>query len=110
HRPPPRSLAPEETHTRDIGSQQLGEEGGRTGSAVRLHRAVIDRTADLGGDGVSECVGSDLVVVQAAAGSVSAKPVGDVEVLLEVVAQRGENERSAGGGELHAGGQAALDD
>ena len=43
-------------------------------------------------------------------GAVAVEAVGDDQALLEVVGQREVEERSLVGGELHARGQAALDD
>src|SRR5207249_3350587 len=61
---------------------------------------------DAGGDEVG--VGGG--VVHVLAGAVAVEPVPDVEVLLEVVPEREVQERALGGGQLHGGGQAALDD
>ena len=41
--------------------------------------------------------------------AIAAQAVGDMEVLLEMVSQREIDERRAGGGKLHAGGEPALD-
>src|SRR5215207_8592344 len=79
------------------------------GGAVGLHRAVGDRAADLGGDGVGDHLGAGGGELHAPAGVVLAQAVGDVEVLLEVVGQGEVEERPAGRGQLHAGAEAALD-
>ena len=50
------------------------------------------------------------IEVQHAAGAVLVEPVADVEVLLEVVAQRNVEERAAGRRQLHARGQPSLHD
>ena len=89
-------------------SDEFGQQGGGPGGAVGLDRAVADRAADLGRDGLRQRLGPGLVVVQAAARAVPVQPVPDVEVLLEVMTQRHVDERPSGGGELHRGGQPAL--
>src|SRR6185312_10466396 len=61
--------------------------------------------SDAGGDQV----GVGRQVVHARAGAIAGQPVPDVEVLLEVVPEREVQERALGGGQLHGGGQAALD-
>jgi hypothetical protein len=76
--------------------------------AAGLDRAVTDRAADLVRDGLGEDVGPSLVVVQAAARAILLQTVPDVEVLLEVMAERHVDERPLACGELHRGGQAAL--
>ena len=55
-------------------------------------------------------LGRRVVEVHAAAGAVALEPVADVEVLLEVVAQREVEERPLLRGQLHRGRQAALHD
>ena len=49
------------------------------------------------------------VEIHPSAGAIAVEAVGDVHVLLEVVAQREVEERPLAGGQLHRGGQAALD-
>jgi hypothetical protein len=73
-------------------SHGLGNELGGPGGAVGLHRPVVDGAADSGGDGVGVAGG----VVHPPAGPVAIQAVGDVEVLLEVVAQREVQEPAAG--------------
>lgn len=72
--------------------------------------AVVGVAADLGGDRLADHLRAGCAEVHAPAGAVAVEAVGDVEGLLEVVPQRKVEERPAGGGQLHAGGQSALDD
>src|SRR4029450_8542636 len=65
--------------------------------------------ADLAGDGVGDDLRGGGGELHAAPGVVPAEAVGDVEVLLEVVGQGEVQERPPGRGQLHAGGEAALD-
>ena len=76
-----------------------------TGQVVDRHGRSRRRSTSARRVGVGR-----LVVVDAAPGAVPLEPVADVEVLLEVVAQRDVDERAAVGGELHARRQAALHD
>src|SRR5215471_861144 len=89
---------------------EFGDELGGAGRAVGLNVAVADGLAgqfgDVGGDEVR--VGGG--VVHVSAGAVAVESVADVEVLLEVVPERKVQERPLGGGQLHGGGQPALDD
>ena len=80
----------------------------RQAGAVRLHRAVVDVASDLLGDGRGDDVRGGALEVHPAAGSVAVEPVGDVEALLEVVAQGEVEERPPRGGQLHRGRQPAL--
>src|SRR3954449_11944063 len=48
--------------------------------------------------------------VRASSGAVALEAVADVEVLLEAVAKREVEERSPVGGQLHRGGESALND
>ena len=94
------------TSSHEFGDRRCGSCG-----SVGADGEVVDRTADLVGDQLRQRVGiGGVVVVEAAAGAVSAEAVIDVEVLLEVVAQGDVEERAAVGGELHAGRQPALHD
>src|SRR5207249_40158 len=96
--------------TRRYLLDEFGDEMGGAGRAVGLNVAVADglsgQLGDLGGDEVG--VGGG--VVHVLTGSVTVEPVVDVEVLLEVVPEREVEERALGGGQLHGGGQPALDD
>src|SRR5918996_5739200 len=93
----------------DATSEQPGDQPGRVRGPVGLHRAVVDRAADLGGDGGRDHLGGGGRELHAPAGPVPGQAVGDVEVLLEVVGQGEVEERAPGRGQLHAGGQAPLD-
>src|SRR5439155_12431516 len=73
-------------------------------------RAVHDLLADLLADGSGDDVGGASGVVHAPSGAVAGESVGDVEALFEVVAEREVEEGPVAGGELHGGGEAALDD
>src|SRR4051794_28924078 len=81
-------------------SEQLGESARRCRGAVGLHVPVVDLAPDLGGDRVRDQLGRRVVEVHAATGSVALEPVADVEVLLEVVAQREVEEGPLLGGQL----------
>src|SRR5215510_12310404 len=89
---------------------EFGDELGGAGRAVGLNVAVADGLAGQFGDVGGDEIGVGGGVVHALAGAVAVKPVADVEVLLEVVAEREVQERALGGGQLHGGGQPALDD
>ena len=93
----------------DDASQQLGQARGGPRRAVCLHRQVADRTCHLFGHRRCQRVRLGVRVVQAAPGAVSRQPLPDMEVLLEVMVQWHVNERPPGGGQLHRGGQPALD-
>ena len=68
--------------------EELQEASGGTGGAVDLDISVFDLTADLFGDRRRDPLWRRVVKVHAATGSVAFEPMADVEVLLEVVAQR----------------------
>ncbi len=89
---------------------EFGNEPGGTGRAVGLDVAVADGLAGQFGDAGGDEVGVGGGVVHALASAVAVEPVADVEVLLEVVPEREVQERALGGGQLHGGGQPALDD
>src|SRR5258705_6046721 len=91
-------------------SQQVGQQLGGAGGAIDLDREIPGIATDLRGNGVSEHVRTQVLVVQPASGAVLGEPVGDVEVLFEVMPQRNVDERTAGGGQLHARGESTLDD
>ena len=109
HRPgPPRFHRGGGIRARDQ-SRSASSRGG-PGGAVAGDRQVVDLPAELTDDRGGQPVRVGGVgVVEAVAGAVPLQPVPDVEVLLEVVAQRDVDERAAVGGQLHAGGQPALD-
>src|ERR1700742_382662 len=86
-------------------SDELGQEGGRPGGTVGLDGAVAHRAADLLSYRRGERLRPGLGVVHAPAGAVLGQPVPDVEVLLEVIAQRQVDEGALARGELHGGGQ-----
>ena len=71
---------------------------------------AADRAAELGGEGGGDGIGVGGGVVHPPARPVAVQAVGNVEVLLEVVAQREVQERPPVRRQLHAGGQAALHD
>ena len=71
---------------------------------------VVDLPADLLGDRLRDHLGSRFVEVHAPPGAVALEAVADVEVLLEVVAQREVEEGPAVSGQLHGRRQAALHD
>src|SRR5216683_6949668 len=83
-----------------IGSDELGQDRRGAGGAVGLDRAVADRAADLRRDSLGQALRLGLVVVQATARAVLAQAVPDVEVLLEMVADRHVEERPLADGEL----------
>src|SRR5689334_19310056 len=89
---------------------EFGDEPGGAGRAIGLDVAVADRLAGQLSDASGDQVGVGRQVVHARAGAVAGQPVPDVEVLLEVVPEREVQERALGRGQLHSGGQAALDD
>jgi hypothetical protein len=90
--------------------EEVGEQGGGAGGAVGGNGAVVDVAADLGGDGGGDVGRARVLVVHVLPGAVALEPVADVEVLLEVVAERELQERPLAGGQLHGGGEPALDD
>src|SRR5262249_38721147 len=87
-----------------------GGGGGGGSGAVGLKVAVADGVAGQFGDVGGDEGGVGGGVVHVLAGAVTVEPVADVEVLLEVVPEREVEERALGGGQLHGGGQPALDD
>jgi hypothetical protein len=78
--------------------EQLHEVPGRSGGAVGLDIAVVDLAADLFGDRRRDPLWRGVVEVHATTGPVAFEPMADVEVLLEVVAQREVEERPLLGG------------
>jgi hypothetical protein len=79
------------------------------GGAVPFDRPVVDRAGELTGDRLGERIGLCLTEVHPPSGPVSLQAVMHVESLLEVLPERQVDEGPAGGGEFHAGRQAALD-
>ncbi len=77
----------------DLKLEQLHEASGGTGGAVGLDIAVFDVAADLLGDRRRNPLWRGVIEVHATTGSVAFEPMADVEVLLEVVAQREVEER-----------------
>src|SRR6185437_1202837 len=88
---------------------EFGDEPGGAGRAAGLDVAVADGLAGQFSNAGGDQVGVGPQVVHACAGAIAGQPVPDVEVLLEVVPEREVQERALGGGQLHGGGQAALD-
>src|SRR4029077_16368638 len=88
---------------------EFGDEPGGAGRAAGLDVAVADGLAGQFSNAGGDQVGGGRQVVHAWAGAIAGQPVPDVEVLLEVVSEREVQERALGGGQLHGGGQAALD-
>ena len=76
--------------------------------AVAFHWLVVDLQSHFLSDHAGDQLGRGFLEVDHAAGAVLLKPVADMEVLLEVMAQRNVEERPASGCQLHAGRQAAL--
>src|SRR5688572_31586280 len=93
-----------------MGSDELGDQRGRPGRAVAFDRQVVDVPSDLGCDRLGDRVRTGGLVVHSPAGPVPVEPVADMDLLLEVVPQREVQERAAGGGQFHGGGETALDD
>src|SRR3954447_14934078 len=91
-------------------SQKLGDRCRRPRCTVGLDGVVVDVAADLGGDRGGDLLGPVEFEVHAPSGAVALEAVADVEVLLEVVAKREVEERSLVGGQLHRGGESALND
>src|SRR5690349_2358690 len=89
-------------------SEQLGDLPSGPGGAVRVDRAVIDSSVDLGADRLGELFGVGLAVVHAPSGAVSGQSVGDVDPLFEVVGKGEVEEWATGGGQFHGGGEPAL--
>ena len=81
-----------------------------TAAPSALDRPVADVAADLLGDRRRDHVGRRGVEVHAPPGAVAVEAMADVEVLLEVVAQREVEERPPARRELHRRRQAPLDD
>src|SRR4051794_3051831 len=77
---------------------------------ARLDGAIAKRAPDLLGHGGGDLLRSVGLVAHPPAGAVAGEAVGDVVVLLEVPAQGEEQERTAGGRELHRGREAAVGD
>ena len=76
--------------------EQRGDQRRRARGAVGLDRPVVDLAADLSAIAAAIVSGVVAFEVHAAAGAVALEPVADVEVLLEVVAEREVEERPAG--------------
>src|SRR6188768_1431404 len=93
----------------DLNLEQLYEALCGPGGAVDLDISVFDLTADLLGDRRRDSLWRGVVEVHATTCSVAFEPVADVEVLLEVVAQREVEERPLLRGQLHRRRQAPLD-
>src|SRR5215207_11324687 len=83
-----------------IASEQLGDPRRGEGSAVGLDRDVLDVAPDLLFDGCRDHLWRRGVEVHAAPCPVAVQAVADVEVLLEVMAQREVEERPAVGRQL----------
>src|SRR3954471_25239 len=91
-------------------SQKLSCSCGGERGAVGFDRSVVDHGSDLPGDRVGDHIGGCRGKVRASSGAVALEAVADVEVLLEAVAKREVEERSPVGGQLHRGGESALND
>src|SRR5713226_6193142 len=89
--------------------QELGDAGGGAGRAVRLNGLVRDLAANFFGEGGGDDLRRRSFEVHAPTGAVTIEPVPDVEVLLEVVAEREIQKRPPVRGELHRRGEPALD-
>src|SRR3954451_23387050 len=93
-----------------VALNQLGDGGGGAGRAVTLDRRLRPRLGELARQRGGDALGRGGPVVHRAAGAVALEPVADVDVLLEVAREREREERAAGGRQLHARGEPALDD
>src|SRR5271155_2161212 len=89
-------------------SNELGEAGGGPSGAVGLDGPVAYWARDFRGYRRGERFRLGLLIVHVPAGAVLGQPVPDMEVLLEVMAQRYVDEGTLARGEFHGGGQAAL--
>src|SRR5271154_5879991 len=89
-------------------SNELGEAGGGPGGDVGFTVSGAYRVRDFRGYRRGERFRLGLLIVHVPAGAVPGQPVPDMEVLLEVMAQRYVDEGTLARGEFHGGGQAAL--
>src|SRR5205823_3190248 len=92
----------------DLALEQLGDALSGPRGAVALDVAVVDLASHLLRDRLGDPLGGRIVEVHAAAGGVAFEAVADVEVLLEVVAQREVDEWPLVRRQLHRGRQSAL--
>src|SRR5438270_10446972 len=96
--------------TYDNNSDEVGDAGRHPLDRSWVHRPVLHGPRQLVGHGGGDHLGRRRGVVHAPACAVALEAVGDVEVLLEVVAEREVEEGPVVGRELHRRGQPTLDD
>ena len=83
--------------------EEAGEQRRCPGGAVGGDRTVVDPAANFSGDRCGDVGWLGGLVVHAPACLVAVEPVADVEVLLEVVAEREVQERPLTRGQFHRG-------
>src|SRR5439155_19324084 len=88
-------------HFERRGSQHLRDPGRRARGAIGFDIAVVDVAADLGCDRSGDLGRTVGLEVHPPSGVVALEAVADVEVLLEVVAQREVQKRPLVGRQLH---------
>src|SRR4029077_3829033 len=91
-------------------SEQRGDEPRGPVGAVERHLRGVDRLAEVLEHRGAQGLRARAVVVEADAGAETIEAPRHVELLLEVVAEREVEERGAERGQLHGGGEPALDD
>ena len=92
------------------GSEQFADQLRGPSGTFAIDSQEVVANADLLGDRRGDLAGGRRLVAHMSSGAVSLEAVVDVAVLLEVVLEGEVQERSSAGDELHAGGEAALDD
>src|SRR5512132_1354756 len=96
-----RSPGPPPTARINPRLEELRQAPGGASGAVGLHVAIVDVAADLLRNRCRDQLRRGVVEIHAATGPVPLEPVADVEVLLEVMAEREVDEWPLLGGQLH---------
>src|SRR4249920_1794705 len=105
-----RNPAPGRGWSMALGLQHFCDAGCDAADRPVVDRWVGDGLADLFGDGRRDALGGTAEVIHAPAGTVAGQPVGYVEGLLEMMAEREVEEGPVAGHEFHGRRQPALDD
>src|SRR5215813_399875 len=90
-------------------SEQGADHAGGALRAFTRHVASLGRLPQVVEDGAGQIVDAGPVVLHAHAGAQAVEAARDVEVLLEMIAEREVEKGRAEGGQLHRAGEAALD-
>src|SRR5690349_4878814 len=93
-----------------LSLEQPGDQPGGAVGAVERHRGGVYRLAEVLEHRRAQSLGAGVLEVEPDPGAEAIEASGDVQLLLEVVAQREVEEGRAESGQLHRGGEPALDD